>query len=82
MLVAGVKTGRNLHGKRQTPSQCHATSIVVCSLYSGTALASLAVAGIITLVPVLMERCLASTMSVGFKGKLAVEQCVRLEAGV
>lgn len=52
VLVARVKTGRNLCGNRVSP-WCPGASIVVCSLYSRVALVSLTVAGIITPVEVL-----------------------------
>lgn len=84
VLVARVKTGRNLCGNRVSP-WCPGASIVVCSLYSRVALASLTVAGIITPVEVLTESCLASMWglkeNVGFKGKWAVVQRVGLGAG-
>lgn len=84
MLVARVKTGRNFCGNRVSP-WCPGASVVVCSLSSRVALASLTVAGIITPVEVLTESCLASMWGLkeneGFKGKWAVVQHVGLGAG-
>lgn len=75
---------KDLCGNRVSP-WCPGALIVVCSLYSRVALASLTVAGIITPVEVLTESCLASMWglkeNVGFKGKWAVVQRVGLGAG-